>query len=228
MSERFGVVLPAAGSGNRFGGDKLFYEIDGRPLLWYTLCAFQAARTVQSIVIVTRKDRIPSVTALSSEFSKVISVVPGGNDRQSSVACGVAVLPEKTTFVSIHDAARPLITPEEIDRLHEIAAGSGAVCMCGPVNDTIHETDADGNIIATPDRSRLVAAQTPQVFPLALYRDLCRREKKQIFTDDAAFACSAGITVKTVRCKCENFKVTEPEDALRAAAVLHRRSAEKR
>jgi len=126
--------------------------------------------------------------------------------------------------VSIHDAARPLILPEEIDRLHRNALKYGAVCAGTPVYDTVQQVDEDGYIVATPDRASLIAAATPQIFSSALYREACALPGD--FTDDAGMVRAAGGRVKMILCQGENFKITTKEDAFRAQQVLLRRRGE--
>ena len=219
----FGVVIPAAGSGTRFGGDKLFCLLNGHPLLRYTVEAFCGAKTVTSVVIVTRPELISRVRELTADLPKVVSVIAGGKTRQDSVAAGVAVLPKSVDFVSVHDGARPLITPKEIDRLHAEAEKYGAVCAAAPVNDTIHIVDADGTVVGTPDRSTLMAALTPQIFPAKLYRELCASATAD-YTDDVGLFRAAGKSVKMILCQCENFKVTRPCDAHLAEQILQERA----
>lgn len=222
MAKTFGVIIPAAGSGTRFGQDKLSYDLLGHPVLWHTLQAFEQAKTVSYIVIPTRKESLCFVKELSREFSKVIAVVEGGKTRQESVKNGMEALPE-VDFVSIHDGARPLILPEEIDRLHRNAVKYGAICAGTPVVDTIQQVDGEGIIIATPDRSSLVAAATPQVFERIAYRDaLCRISESH--TDDAGLYRAAGGQVKMILCQGDNFKITTKEDAVRAQQILLRRT----
>lgn len=220
MTETFGVIIPAAGSGSRFGGDKLMAKLRGKPVLWHTLSAFQQAKTVSSIVISARPDNIPAIKEISSSFSKVIAVIPGGLTRQESVSCGLGVIPKDTNYVSIHDGARPLILPEEIDRIHFEAVRHGAVCAAMPVYDTVQQVDADGYITQTPDRAFLMAAATPQVFERALYERACALASGRSYTDDAGMVRAAGGRVKMILCRDENFKITTVQDLLRAEQVF--------
>ncbi|MBQ5743403.1 MAG: 2-C-methyl-D-erythritol 4-phosphate cytidylyltransferase [Clostridia bacterium] len=222
MAKTFGVIIPAAGSGKRFGGDKLSLNLLGHPVLWHTLQAFEQAKTVSYIVISTRKESLCFVRELCREFSKVIAVVEGGNTRQESVKNGLDALPE-VDFVSIHDGARPLILPDEIDRLHRNAVKYGAICAGTPVVDTIQQVDKDGVIVATPDRDSLIAAATPQVFERISYRDAYDRAT-ETHTDDAGLYRAAGGRVKMILCQGDNFKITTKEDAFRAQQILLRRA----
>ena len=217
MSKTFGVIIPAAGSGTRFGEDKLMFDLGGKPVLWHTLWAFQQAKTVTAIVIPTRRESLCFVRELAESFSKVIAVVEGGATRRASVQKGLDAL-KNMDFISVHDGARPLILPEEIDRLHRGAVKFGAVCAAFPVYDTVQRVDESGFIVSTPDRASLMSAATPQVFSYDLYRRACALEGD--FTDDAGMVCAAGGKVKMVLCQCENFKITTKEDALRARQVL--------
>lgn len=221
MAKTFGVILPAAGSGRRFGEDKLMYDLQGKPVLWHTLSAFEQAKTVTSVVISTRRESICYVRELAKEFSKVVDVVEGGTTRRESVQNGLNALSD-VDFVSIHDGARPLITPEEIDRLHRNAVKYGAVCAGTAVVDTIQQVDDQGFIVATPCRDLLMAAATPQVFDASAYRSACQTVSGQ-YTDDAGLFCAAGGRVKMIPCRCENFKITTKEDARRALEVLTQR-----
>lgn len=211
----------------RFGGDKTFFPLAGKPMLWHTVNAFCEAETVSSVVIVTRAECVGQVRALTEGMKKVRAVIPGGDTRQDSVFLGAAALPRGTDFISVHDAARPLITPNEIDRIHREAEQTGAVCAGIPLNDTVHMVDTEGRIVATPDRAMLMAAQTPQVFPLAVYRNACKTAKGS-FTDDAGMVRASGVPVRMIRCLCENFKVTRREDAQRADAILRARETPER
>jgi len=218
MGEKIGVVLPAAGSGSRFGEDKLMFDLLGKPVLWHTVNAFQEAGSVSSIVIATRRESLCFVRELTSGFTKVVAVVEGGKSRRESVLRGVDALPADVAYVSVHDAARPLILPEEIDRIHRKLPQYGAICAAFPVYDTVHQVDGKGYIVATPDRETLIAAATPQAFSLELYKKACSLEGE--FTDDAQMVCAAGSAVKTVLCRGENFKITTKEDAFRAQQVV--------
>ncbi len=221
MAKTFGVIIPAAGSGKRFGEDKLSFDLLGKPVLFHTLWAFEQAKTVSSIVIVTRKESLCFVRELTRDFPKVVAVVEGGKTRQESVKNGVEALPD-VDFVSIHDGARPLILPEEIDRIHRNAVKYGAVCAGTPVVDTIQQVDEEGYISSTPDRNTLIAAATPQVFDRVGYWQACHSVAGQ-YTDDAGLYRAAGGKVKMILCQGENFKITTKEDAFRAQQILLRR-----
>lgn len=218
MAKTFGVIIPAAGSGTRFGEDKLMFDLCGKPVLWHTLQAFERAKTVTAIVVPTRKESLCFVRELTEEFSKVVAVVEGGKTRQESVMRGLSVLP-RTNYISVHDAARPLILPEEIDRLHRNALKFEGICAGTPVVDTIQQVDEEGFILRTPNRETLMAAATPQIFEYSLYQKACLEAIEQ-YTDDAGMVRAAGGRVKMILCQGENFKITTKDDALRAQQVL--------
>lgn len=219
----FAAVIPAAGSGERFGSDKLMFDLLGKPVLWHTLHAFQEAKSVGMVVIVTRKEHLQEVLRMAEEFPKIFAVVEGGKTRRESVFCGISALPDSVDYVSLHDGARPLITPEEIDRIHACAVACGSVCAALPVYDTIQQVDADGFVVSTPDRAFLMAAATPQVFPLKTYLRCCEKTKGLEFTDDTGLVRAAGEVVRMVLCEGENFKITTRADADRAEMVLKNR-----
>ncbi len=221
MAKTFGVIIPAAGSGSRFGEDKLMFDLCGKPVLWHTLQAFEQAKTVTFIVLPTRRESLCFVQEMAAEFKKVVAVVEGGKTRQQSVILGLSALPV-TDYVSIHDAARPLILPGEIDRIHRGAMKYGAVCAATPVVDTIQRVDEDGFIVDTPPRDFLMAAATPQVFEYPLYKKACDGVYEN-HTDDAGMVRASGGRVKMILCQGENFKITAKEDALRAQQVMTER-----
>lgn len=222
MNTRVGVLLAAAGSGTRFGGDKLFFSVAGKPLLRYTVEAFSAAQTVSEIVIVTRTNCLKKVQTLTEDLPKVIAVTEGGTTRQESVQKGIQRFSPEVNWFSIHDGARPLITPREIDRIHREAFQHGPVCTARPLHDTIQQVDANGQITATIDRNTLVAAVTPQIFPREIYLSAAAKTEGKSFTDDAGMVRAAGFPVHTILCRDENRKITTPEDGAYAAWLLSR------
>ncbi len=220
--KRVGVVIPAAGSGQRFGGDKILYPIYGRPLLYYTVRAFEMACTCHEIVLVVRKSILSPVRTLISNagFSKVVDVVSGGKTRGESVRKGIEALSPGIGFFSIHDGARPLIQPEQIDQIHRMALEFGAVCAGHPLYDTVQLVDEEQKICSTPDRSQLMCALTPQVFSREIYEDALQKTRGREFSDDAGMVCAAGYSVRMAVCARSNLKVTEPDDITFAEMFL--------
>jgi 2-C-methyl-D-erythritol 4-phosphate cytidylyltransferase len=210
---RLGAVIVAAGSGTRMGGlDKLFTEVAGRPLLAHAVAPFQTCAAVERIVLVLSAENVERGEALAQEqgFVKVCAVVPGGGRRQDSVRLGLEVLGE-CEYVAVHDGGRPLVSVELIERGLEAARETGAAVAALPLVDTIKEAGADGLVVRTLDRSRLWAAQTPQVFR----RDLLARAHREVasdVTDDAAMLEALGVPVKVFPGDRRNIKVTTAED----------------
>ena len=168
------AVIVGGGSGSRFGGDKLTIQMAARPLLAWSLKAFQETEAISMIVVVApagSEERFQQIAA-DARITKLIAVVSGGSQRHESVSRGLAALPPSVELVAIHDAARPLVSPELIIRCLEIAGGSGASAAAVPVTDTLHLADRENCAARTVDRTGLWAMQTPQVFRAAPLKEL--------------------------------------------------------
>ena len=209
-----GAVIVAAGNASRMGGiDKVMAPLQGEPMLLRTVRTFQESDVIREIVIVTRKDLLPQVKALCAGFDKVKTVVEGGADRTASVAAGLEALSRKVVLAAIHDGARPLISPEVIERTVRAANTYSAAAPAIPVKDTI-KTVQGGIVTETPDRSKLQAVQTPQVFDLDLLLGALKNaaDKKLSLTDDCSAVEAMGMSVKIVEGDERNIKVTTPLD----------------
>jgi 2-C-methyl-D-erythritol 4-phosphate cytidylyltransferase/2-C-methyl-D-erythritol 2,4-cyclodiphosphate synthase len=209
-------VIVAAGRGERFGDTaKVLTPVGGRPVLAWVLDAMQASRTVRDVVLVYGAHTEAPIRALveSGAWPKVVSLVPGGAERQHSMANGVRAVADDIDVVLVHDAARPLIRPALIDACTRDAREHGAAILATPVSDTIKRV-ADRTIIGTVDRSTLWAAQTPQGFRRELLLDLCERALtgETAFTDEASLAEAFDIPVRIVPGDRLNMKLTHPED----------------
>ena len=216
-----GAVVVGGGSGNRFGGDKLTVSIAGKPLIAWTLRAFERTAAISSIVLVVpvgREEEFRSM-ALAEGVTKLTSVIPGGAHRHESVKRGLQALPKETELAVIHDAARPLITPALITRCIGVAAKEGASALAAPVTDTLHEADPMGLARRTIDRTPLRAMQTPQVFRARGIRDLLDAVPGRP-TDEVSLALAAGWRVPLVENSEPNIKVTWPQDVVMAEALL--------
>jgi 2-C-methyl-D-erythritol 4-phosphate cytidylyltransferase len=221
MPDTVGAVIVAAGSGTRMaGGDKLFTEIAGRPLLAYAITAFEECATINRIIVVMASLNLKRGRELVEryEFSKVVSLVKGGERRQDSVRLGLEAL-GACDFVAVHDGARPLVTPDLIGRGLEAARESGAAAPAVPLADTVKEAGADGIAVRTLDRSRLRAVQTPQVFRCDLLMRAHREVKAEV-TDDAAMVEALGQPVQLFDGSRRNVKVTTAEDFEVVEALL--------
>ena len=216
-----GAVIVAAGNASRMGGiDKVMAPIQNEPMIRRTVRTFQECDAVSEIVIVTREDLIGPITDLCAGYDKVTTVVKGGNSRQESVELGLAALSKKIKLAAIHDGARPLATYELIDRAIRAANTYGAAAPAIPVKDTITTVEG-GLVVNTPDRSKLRAVQTPQVFDIDLLKGALAKAKqdKAEVTDDCSAVERLGMKVKIVEGDERNIKVTTPMD-LKIAEML--------
>lgn len=223
-----GAVVPAAGRGQRLGGrDKALVPLAGRPALAWVLEALDRSGTIDMLVVVTNEANSAAVEALCCSLSLTVPVrlTLGGAERALSVRAGIEALDPHLRFVLVHDAARPLVTPELIQRAIEAAQRHGAVVAAVPVVDTIKQVTLDGRVVTTPDRASLVAAQTPQVFRLDWLREAYQRVGAGLATatDEAVLLERAGFPVYVIPGDPENLKVTTPLDVAIAELVLARR-----
>lgn len=218
-----GAVIAAAGSSSRMGGrDKLEEPLDGIPVILRTLAAVEAVPEIREIVVVTREDRVEEYRRLLGQCSRLRAVVPGGSTRQESVRNGVRALSPDCTLAAIHDGARPLVTPEVFARCIEAARSCGAATAAVPVKDTIKLADEAGRVLDTPDRSRLWAVQTPQIFDRERYLRAAEEAERRGLscTDDCQLFEAMGWEVQLVMGDYRNLKLTTPEDFLAAGAYL--------
>ena len=216
-----GAVIVAAGSASRMGGiDKVMAPLQGEPMIRRTVRAFQECDAVSEIVIVTREDLIGPISELCVGYDKVTAVVRGGSSRQESVELGLDALSKKIKLAAIHDGARPLATYELIDRAIRAANSYGAAAPGIPVKDTV-KTVEGGLVLNTPDRSKLRAIQTPQVFDIDLLKGALKKARldKAEVTDDCSAVERLGMKVKIVEGDERNLKVTTPMD-LKIAEML--------
>ncbi len=226
---RADAIVVAAGRSTRMGGeDKLASEIDGRPLLAWTLDALVAAPEIERVVVVTGADRRDEIAGADWLPGSVVEVVTGGARRQESVHAGFVALDrgaiDEAGVVLVHDAARPLVTPELIAAVAGAAARHGAAIPIVPVAETLKRID--GELVgATVDRTGLGAAQTPQGARRDLLRAAYRRfpaDGPTTFTDEASLLEACSIAVHVVPGDPGNLKVTLPADLRRAAVALAR------
>jgi 2-C-methyl-D-erythritol 4-phosphate cytidylyltransferase len=222
------VVIPAAGLGTRMGGIKKPYmDIAGKPILAYTLGAFQRCPFIDSIVIVTAKgDESRCIQDIKTYgIDKPFSIVAGGDTRQESVFNALRELSSNTDIVVIHDAVRPLLTENMIIQSIDNANLYGSAIVAVPVKDTIKESDDDGFVAKTLNRRKLWAIQTPQTFKydLIMKAHLYARNNNIQATDDAFLVEQIGHKVKLIMGSYENIKITTPDDLAIAKAILESR-----
>ena len=219
--KRCGAVIVAAGSASRMGGiDKVMAPLGGEPMIVKTVRAFQNCEAIAEIIIVTRQDLVAPIQQLCREMDKVRAVVTGGASRQESVWLGLNAFSGKIQLAAVHDGARPLISWELIDRTVRAANSYGAAAPAIPVKDTI-KVERGGLVESTPDRSRLRAVQTPQVFDFDLLRGALQkaREDGAAVTDDCSAVERLGMKIRLVEGEERNLKVTTPLD-LKIAELL--------
>ena len=220
-----------AGSGSRFGGPvpKVYASLCGIPLWRHSAHTLASLPGCRRVVLVVEADREADVRADAADLPSAI-VVAGGERRQDSVRRGLAALDVAVDVVAVHDAARPLLRPENALEAVRVAADRGAALVAVPVSDTIKDVNPDGVVVGTPDRSRLWRAQTPQCFRTEL---LLRAHEQAVrdgiaATDDASLVELLGHAVLVVRGDAWNLKVTEPQDLAVAEALLACRAPEER
>ncbi|ATL28751.1 2-C-methyl-D-erythritol 4-phosphate cytidylyltransferase [Streptomyces formicae] len=233
---RTAVVIPAAGRGVRLGpgAPKALRALNGTPMLIHAVRAMAESRAVSLVVVVAPPDGAPEVKTLLDDHALPertdFLVVPGGDTRQESVRAGLDALPDGIDIVLVHDAARPLVPVDTVDGVIEaVRDGAGAVVPALPLADTVKQVEPrDAGlpepVVATPERARLRAVQTPQGFDRAL---LVRAHESvtENVTDDASMIEQLGEPVVVVPGHEEAFKVTRPLDLVLAEAVLARRRA---
>ena len=218
----FDAVIVAAGSATRFGEqDKLSVDLCGRPVLAWSLAAFEGVTGLGCLVIVTAPERTESVARLAARWAPKTChrVVAGGVRRRDSVEAGLRECTAR--YVAIHDGARPLITRETIERVVAAAEGRPGAIASTPVTDTIKEVTGS-RITGHPERSRLWAAQTPQVVLRQAWLDAAAMSDNDE-TDDAAMLSRLGLECEIVDAGPENLKITRPLDLGTAAAILRSR-----
>lgn len=227
---RTAAVVPAAGKGMRLGPGtpKALRPLGGSPLLVHAVRALSLARGIDVVVVAAPEDEVDLVRGLLSEVisDAELSVVAGGDTRQSSVARALIALPDDVDVVLVHDAARPLVPVEMVERVAGAArSGAPAVIPVLELVDTVKTVDADGAVASTPDRAHLRAVQTPQGFARAVLQQAHANADIDDVTDDAGLVERQGVRVMTVPGHEEAFKVTRPMDLVLAEAVLSRRRA---
>lgn len=220
-----GVIIVAGGSGTRIGGEELkqFRWVAGKPMLLHSVQTFMARSDVGMVVCVLpqRYAGDPPPWLFQCDVDRLLVSV-GGRTRSESVANGLDDLPDEAQIVLVHDAARPLVDAETIDRVVMGVRGGTSTIAALPVVDTLKKVGEDGVIVRTVSREGLWRAQTPQGFPRRLLVDAHRRASVEHIsaTDDAALCERLGIPVRVVKGNERALKVTEPGDFARVDAMF--------
>ena len=220
------AVVVAAGSSQRMGQDKLMLELDGIPVLARTLQALDRCVCVDEIIVVTQAEKIVGIAHLCQEYGieKVTKVICGGMTRTESALAGLSEIDERARLAAIHDGARPLVTSELIAEAVHTAVLYKAAAPAIPVKDTVKLAE-DGIVTDTPDRSKTMAVQTPQVFMPELIKAALTQavQTGQTYTDDCAAVEALGVPVHLTRGSEENLKITTPLDMVLAETILRNR-----
>jgi len=219
------AIVVAAGRGSRFGSaeNKVLLPLAGRPIWIRAIEALQSSTFIASIVLVVRAcDRV-ELEPIANSLG--VSVVEGGQERYDSVRSGLdwlAKINDTAPLVAVHDAARPLVSPADIDAVVRAAFESGAAILATPVRGTIKRKLADST--TTVSRENLWEALTPQVFSAPILRAAYDRHRGRPATDDAELVERLGTRVSLVSGLAENIKITQSEDLRIAEAILSSRS----
>lgn len=218
------AVVAAAGSSTRMGNvNKIFAEINGISVLARSLMALEACEDIHEIIVVTRDRDIPDVAALCRKFgiNKAAKIVCGGATRTESVNNGVKEASPAAELIAVHDGARPFVTAELVSRVIKTAIKHHAAAPAVHVKDTI-KIVKDGRVVDTPEREKLFAIQTPQVFDADLLKGALANavEKRLPITDDCMAIEAMGGDVWIVDGDYDNIKITTPEDIYKGEAIL--------
>ena len=218
------AIIVAAGKSERMGTgtDKAFLSLGNRPVVAWSLIAFEKCPDIDRIILVVRKEQQLAAKAVAKMFgiSKLVAVVPGGNKRQESVQAGLAVCDVDTRFVVVHDGARPCVTPEVISEVVKLAKRVGAATVGRRMTDTVKRVEKGTLVSATEEREKLWAVQTPQAFNFRVLQNAYKSLGKNDVTDDCQAVELAGEDVRIYENREPNFKITTVEDLQIASALL--------
>lgn len=218
------AIVPAAGSSNRMKecGNKLFLEVNGVPVILRTLRTLNNAPGIDAIIIPTREDSIEEISTLckNNSLDKVIAVVAGGSTRAESVLNGILAADKRFDLIAIHDAARPFVSEEIIEKTISAAKYYNAAAPAVPIKDTVKQAK-DNLIEKTIPRDTLCAIQTPQIFDSDIIKAaLTKAIKEEIpITDDCSAVENIGMKVFITEGSYLNIKITTPEDILFAEVI---------
>jgi len=220
------AIIVAAGKSERMGVkvDKAFLTLGPKPVLAYSLEAFEACPDIDEVILVVRKDRTANARSMAQIFgcAKVVRVIAGGAKRQTSVINGLAALNEDTRVVAVHDGARPFVTPELISETVNIARRHGSAVAASRITDTVKYVERGLKVTRTLNRAKLWAVQTPQTFKIDVLREAFDvvEKKNATVTDEASAVELAGRDVRLVETVEPNLKITTTDDLPVAAALL--------
>lgn len=207
------------------GFDKLFTPLARKPVLWHSLQAFSKCAEVDEVVVVAREEQMDPIEKLVADerLTKVAKVISGGAERHLSVWNGLqAVSSAGCEFVAIHDAARPLITPQLIHACFELARTHGAACCASQIPDTVKRANLDRIVTESVERTGLWAMQTPQIFSsgLILQAYAALMAEHEMVTDEVSAVQKLGKKIALLKNEEWNLKITFPQDIELAEHVL--------
>jgi 2-C-methyl-D-erythritol 4-phosphate cytidylyltransferase len=226
------VIIAAAGVGRRMKTDrpKQLLALDDTPIIIHTVRKFDAASVIDHIIVTAPRESVEEVRGLitKAQLRKPVTVVQGGERRQDSVFIGMQHLPPDTSIVAVHDAVRPFVTLDEIERVVAEAKARGAAILAVPIVDTVKQVERD-LVQSTLTREHLVLAQTPQVFQLDILRQAFDGARKDEYygTDESSLVERIGLPVSIVRGSERNIKITRPSDLVLAKVFLEEERSRK-
>lgn len=220
------AIIVAAGRGQRMGvqTDKAFLSLGPKPVVAWSLLAFEECVEIDRIVLVVRREQVMAAKTVAQMFgiSKLSAVVIGGANRQDSVLNGINELDPDTRYVCVHDGARPCVKPELIQATLRCAKRHGSGVAASRIWDTVKFVERGTVVDHTVDRTKLWRVQTPQTFAINVltraYDEV--KKKKATVTDDAAAVELLGESVRLVEWTKPNIKITTADDLPLAAAAL--------
>lgn len=223
--QQLALIIPAAGKGERLGGDvpKPYITIAGKTVLEYTLSRFREVSGLGEVIVSTTEEYILTTEKILQNVFPGLkcTVVEGGAERQDSIRNALEKISDKTGLIAVHDAVRPFVKKEDIEKCIEEASRSGGAVLAIPARDTIKIVRQNLEIEETPERKKLWQAQTPQIFWAALLREAYQYAKDHKFlgSDDSSLVEKIGGKVVLVEGSSANFKITHSHD-LNVARLL--------
>jgi|ERR1041385_7252089 2-C-methyl-D-erythritol 4-phosphate cytidylyltransferase len=221
------AIIVAAGSSRRMGFDKLFAQIVGKPVIAHSLNAFARTGSVNEIIVVAQEDRHRDIEQIvrDENLNNVRAIVRGGEHRHDSVRAGLATVSGDAEYIAVHDAARPLVTPQQIEHVFEKCRYFGAASLAEPIGDTVKRADVDLRVAQSVDRHELYAMQTPQIFERKILEQAYQvvSEKMLLVTDEVSAVELIGRKAALVVNDEFNFKITYPRDLSLAGFILRQR-----
>lgn len=217
------AIIPAAGSGKRFGGAKQFQLLAGKPLFLHAVETFESSSLITGICLPVPEADIESVREWIEKISlkKILKIVPGGQERQDSVKKGFEAIPSSDLII-VHDGVRPLVTRELIEKTIQGAQEFGGCVVGLPLKETTKRVDPETFVTETVDRTTLWSIQTPQAFRYEIFKKALQKAEADHFlgTDEAMLVERIGLKVKVIEGSPYNIKITTPEDLRIAESIL--------